>query len=248
MTGHRHRGRLATGLVAAALAIAACGGESDETSVARALASDLRSEQAFAADISVEEARCVGDEVVAALGADAARSVGRDAAGGDEDDPAEADPFELTMLDDDEIDAIGTAMEQCVTGLDAIVVDLVAEGILETPDDDFPVDEDEATCVGTAVASEIGFTRLLTLGLAGGDLDGLSDDEAATMGAAFSGCVDVRAILLDQVASSGAEPDVIACLDDQISDEAIEMLFVDTFAGDTASAEGAFADAIDACA
>lgn len=241
------RGRLFAGVVGIALTAAACGGESDETSVARALAMDLRSEGAFAADITVDEARCVGDDLVATLGADDARSVGRlDAPDDDGEDGAE--PFELNTLDDDEIDAIGAAMDQCVDGLESIVADLVADGILDAPDEDFPVAEDEAQCVGTAVAGELDFSRLLTLGLAGGDIDGLSDDEAVTFGAAFSGCVDVRTILLDQVASSGAAADVVACLDEQISDEAIEMLFVDTFAGDTASAEGAFAEAIDACA
>ena len=230
------------------LALAACGGESEETSVARALATDLRSEEAFAADISTEEARCVGDALVADLGVDDARSVGRSAADEtDETDETDAGSFELATLTDDEITAIGTAMETCATDLEAIVVDLVATGILDAPDEDFPVDEDEARCVGTTVASEIPFSRLLSIGLSSDDLRDLSLEEAETFGASFSDCVDVRSILLDQVANSGADPDVVACLDDQISDEAIEMLFVDTFAGDTATAEGAFADAIDAC-
>lgn len=241
------RGRLAAAAFVA-VALVACGSESDETTVARALASDLRSEGAFAADISVDEARCVGDDIVATLGADDARSVGRTDAADEDGDDGTPEPFELNTLDDDEIDAIGAAMEQCVAGLETIVADLVADGILEAPDDDFPVDAAEARCVGGAVAGDIEFSRLLTLGLAGGDLDGLTEDEAETFGASFSDCVDVRTILLDQVAASGAEADVVACLDDQISDDAIEMLFVDTFAGDTDSAEGAFAEAIDACA
>ncbi|MDE0804035.1 MAG: hypothetical protein OSA99_12005 [Acidimicrobiales bacterium] len=240
------RGRLAVTTVLV-LALASCGGESEDTSVARALATDLRSDDAFADDITADEARCVGDDLVATLGVDDARSVGRTEAADGSDADAE-EPFELNTLDDDEVDAIGAAMEQCVDGLETIVADLVADGILDSPDDDFPVDDDEAQCVGVAVADDIGFSRLLTLGLAGGDLDGLTEDEAETFGASFSDCVDVRSILLDQVADSGAEPDVVACLDDQISDDAIEMLFVDTFAGDTASAEGAFAEAIDACA
>lgn len=242
------RRRWAAGAVGIALALAACGGESDETTVASALAADLRSEGAFAADISEDEARCVGDALVAELGVDAARTVGR----GD-DQPAQTDDsdeasFELSTLADDEISAIGEAMEACVDDLDTIVVDLVATGILDAPDDDFPVDEAEARCVGVAVASEIPFSRLLAIGLSSDDLGDLTTAEAETFGSSFSGCVDVRAILLDQVASSGAEPDVVACLDAQITDDAIEMLFVDTFAGDTASAEGAFAEAIDTCA
>lgn len=235
---------LATG--AAALALAACGGESDETAVADALAADLRSAEAFAADISDEEASCVGEALVEDLGADDARTIGRDQSAPDGDDEV---PFVLESLTDDDVEAIGSAMESCVSDLDAIVVDLVATGILESPDEDFPVSAEEARCVGDAVVEDIAFGRLLAIGLEGGndDLGRLTDDEAIAFGAAFSTCVDVRAILLDQVAESGADADVVSCLDDEISDEAIELLFIDTFAGNDDTAEGAFADAIDAC-
>ncbi len=230
-----------------ALAVAACGGQSDEEAVAVALAVDLQSGEAFASDISDEDARCVGDTVVADLGVDAARTLGREQSDADAEGDA---PFALVSLTDEDIAAIGGAMEQCVADLDGIVVDLVATGILEEPDADFPITGAEARCVGESVAGQIAFGRLLAIGLAhdrSDDLGELSDEEAIDFGAAFSGCVDVRMILLDQVSSSGADPDVVRCLDEQISDEAIELLFVDTFAGNDASAEGAFAGAIDAC-
>lgn len=232
-----------------ALAAASCGAESDEETVAQAIAADLRSEEAFAADISDDDARCVGDAIVADLGVDDARTLGRDDAGPVDEKPDD-DTFALVSLTDDDIAAIGGAMETCVADLDVIVVDLVATGILESPDDDFPINESEARCVGESVTEEIPFGRLLAIGLAherADDLGELTDDEAVDFGAAFSRCVDVRMILLDQVSASGADPAVVACLDEQISDEAIELLFVDTFAGNDASAEDAFAGAIDAC-
>lgn len=238
---------MATALVAL---VAACGGESDEESVARAIAEDLRSEEAFSGDISIDEARCVGDAIVEDLGPDDARTLGRPD-GGEAEAEAEADDdprLQLDALADDEISAIGSAMDDCVADLEAIVVDLIAQGITDAPDDGFPVDEAEARCIGDLVASQVSFSRLLTVGLQGdGDLGDLSDDEAVVFGEAFADCVDVRGILLEQVARSGADAAVVSCLDDQISDEAIEMLFVETFAGGTASAEDAFAVAIDAC-
>lgn len=233
---------------------AACGGESDDDAVAEAIAGDLRSEQAFADDLTDEEARCVGDAIVADLGVDRARSLGHDDGpereGGTGADADADEPFEVESLSDAEVDAIGAAMETCVDGLADIVVELVATGILETPDDDFPVTAPEAECVGRAVADEIPFGRLLAIGLESsddGDLGQLTDDEAIVFGSSFVDCVDVRAILLSQVEDSGADPAVVECLDAEISDEAIELLFVDTFAGDEASAEGAFAGAVDAC-
>ena len=230
------------------LALAGCGGESEDASVAEAIAADLRSEQAFADDLREDEARCVGDAIVADLGVDGARDLGR-ADAGDADD-GERDPFDVDALTSDEIDAVGGAMEDCVEALDEIVVDLVAEGILEAPDEDFPVTAAEADCVGRGVADRIPFGRLLAIGLEStddGDLGQLTDDEAIAFGATFVDCVDVRAILLAQVADSGADAEVVECLDAEISDEAIELLFVDTFAGDVESAEGAFAGAVDAC-
>lgn len=229
------------------LAMAGCGGESEDASVAEAIATDLRSEQAFADDLDEEEARCVGDAIVADLGVDGARALGQSDV--DEDDD-ERDPFDVDTLTDGEVDAVGGAMEDCVAGLDEIVVGLVAEGILEAPDEDFPVTAAEADCVGRGVADRIPFGRLLSIGLEStddGDLGQLTDDEAIAFGATFVDCVDVRAILLAQVADSGADAEVVECLDAEISDEAIELLFVNTFAGDVESAEGAFAGAVDAC-
>lgn len=230
------------------LALAGCGGESEDASVAEAIAADLRSEQAFADDLGEDEARCVGDAIVADLGVDGARDLGRADAGDAGDD--ERDPFDVDDLTGDEIDAVGGAMEDCVSAIDEIVVDLVAEGILEAPDEDFPVTAAEADCVGRGVADRIPFGRLLAIGLEStddGDLGQLTDDEAIAFGATFVDCVDVRAILLAQVADSGADAEVVECLDAEISDEAIELLFVNTFAGDVESAEGAFAGAVDAC-
>ena len=229
-------------------ALAGCGGESEDASVAEAIAADLRSEQAFADDLGEDEARCVGDAIVADLGVDGARDLGRADAGDAGDD--ERDPFDVDDLTGDEIDAVGGAMEDCVSAIDEIVVDLVAEGILEAPDEDFPVTAAEADCVGRGVADRIPFGRLLAIGLEStddGDLGQLTDDEAIAFGATFVDCVDVRAILLAQVADSGADAEVVECLDAEISDEAIELLFVNTFAGDVESAEGAFAGAVDAC-
>lgn len=229
-------------------AVAACGGESDDDDVAQAIATDLRSEQAFADDLGDDEARCVGDAIVADLGVDDARALGRPSDQRTDEESEES--FDFEALSDDDVGAIGSAMEDCVGDLDQIVVDLVAMGILDAPDEDFPITDAEATCVGGAVVDEVAFSRLLAIGLEtsdDGDLGALSADEAVVFGAAFADCVDVRTILLDQVADSGAEPDVVECLDDQISDDAIQLLFIDTFAGNEASAEGAFEDAIDAC-
>lgn len=232
------------------LALAGCGGESQDASVAEAIAADLRSEQAFADDLDEDEARCIGDAIVADLGVDGARDLGRSPSGDTDGDQEVQDPFDVDALTNDEVAAVGGAMEDCVAALDEIVVDLVAQGILEAPDEDFPVTAAEADCVGRGVADQIPFGRLLAIGLEStddGDLGQLTDDEAIAFGATFVDCVDVRAILLAQVADSGASPEVVECLDAEISDEAIELLFIDTFAGDVESAEGAFAGAVDAC-
>ncbi len=238
-----------TAVAVLAIALAGCGGESEEVTVAEAIATDLRSEQAFADDLDDEEARCVGDAIVADLGVDGARSLGRSEADKG-DDAREADPFDVDSLTSGEVESVGAAMETCVDAIEEIVVDLVASGILEAPDEDFPVTAAEADCVGRGVADEIPFGRLLSIGLEStddGDLGQLTDDEAVTFGATFVDCVDVRAILLAEVADSGVSTEVVECLDAEISDEAIELLFIDTFAGDVASAEGAFAGAVDAC-
>ncbi len=238
--------RTATALLTAALVLAACGGESEDDRVAAAISASLLEDPTFADyEITEDEADCVADGVTADIGTDRLTEVGA------LDDETEVD---FTELSDDEIGAIGDAMDVCIDDIRAVLVDAVAEGILENPDPSFPVADDEAICVAEAVTDEIGLSRLIIIGVegerTGGDqFEDLQPAEIEVFSRAFTDCIDVRAILLDSIAASGAPPDIIACLDENISDADIAALFEAGFSGidsDTA-AEAALSPAVEAC-
>lgn len=229
-------------LVVLVTLLGACSDDGDDDTVARALAQDLLVADALAGRIDADEARCVGDEVVAALGADAAGTLGRD---------RPDDAFDLARLTTDEVAAVGAAMEGCIDDLAEIVAEVVAAQT-EDPRGELPIDAGSATCIGESVADEIGFTRLLAIRAEAAaqdtdELAQLTDDEAEVFATAYTDCLDVRQLVLDGVRESGADEAVVACLDERISDEDLEERFVALFAGDETGAADAFAGAIDAC-
>lgn len=231
---------------ALAVTLAACGGESEREVLTGALTESLLQDETFADyEITEEEATCVAERTVEDIGVDRLQEVGLD------DDSDEAD---LTALEDTEIAMLGDAMDQCVADSREVLVDAVAEGILEEPDPNFPVTESEATCVAEGVIDELGLSRLIVIGVQterqGGDqFAALEAGEVQAFTDAFVSCIDVRTILLDNIATGGAPEDVLACLDANITDEDIEALFVAGFSGQNsgAAAERILTPAVEAC-
>lgn len=231
--------RIVAGTVVAALAMAACGGTSEEDEVADELVGDLRSDDGLGPDLPVEDARCIVDDLLASLGVGVVRSLGRQAP--DQD-------FTFDALGSDEVEAIGTAVETCVDDLEPIVVEIVARGVLEDPDEDFPVAESEARCIGEVVAAELPFSRLLAIGIEADEGEALELDreEAEVFARSVVQCVDVRSLILEQVERDGTDVETVACLDREISDDQIERLYVSLFAGEP-TPDDPFAAAKDAC-
>lgn len=232
--------------------LAACGGgDSERDQVVAALSNGLLEDETFTGyEISEEEATCVAEDAVDALGTDRMLQIGvtedTGAAGGVGADFAD--------LDDSEVAVLGDAMESCIDDIDRVLVDAVAEGILEEPDPAFPVSESEARCIAEDVTDDLGLSRLIIVGLQSERADGdqfadLEPEEAEVFTDAFVDCLDVRSILLDNIAASGAPEDVLDCLDDNISDEHIQALFEAGFSGEdtTAAAREILSPAVETC-
>ncbi len=253
MTGARATTLMARTALAVALACssAACGdGTSDEEEVLAALAASLRDDATFEDyDIADEEATCVAETVVADLGVDRVIEIGFTESG--DDTP---DAVDFAALSDDEITSIAGAMENCIADVEALLVDAITEGITAEPDPSFPVSDTEARCVAQGVADELPLSRLVLVGIradqTGADqFDDITDEEAAAFTDAFVSCIDVRAVLLEGFAAEGIPDTALACLDENISDDAIGALFTAGFRGDDpeTSAMEILAPAIDAC-
>lgn len=239
--------RLATVLLAGALAVGACGGESDEEAMVEAISISILEDETFAGYGIVEvEATCVAESTVDGLGVDRLSEIGFDADAGTDEE------IDLSQLSDEEVEVIGGAMEDCIDDIGDVLVDTVAESILEDPEPTFPIDDDEAECVAEAVIDQIPVSRLITIGVQGereGAQPELRPVEIDVFADAYTECIDVRAILLDGIASAGTPPDVLECLDENISDEDIDTIFTAGLAGEdtTATAQRILSPAVETC-
>lgn len=237
----------ATALVASVLAAACSDGLSDEEAMVEAIRTSILQDETFAGyEVGGEEATCVAEATVAGVGVDRLNAIGFD------DDEDTVDEVDLRQLEDDEVDVIGAAMEECIDDIEAVLVDTVTASILEDPAPTLPIADDEARCVAEAVVGEIPASRLISVGVRG-DREGggqLRPAEVDVYAAAYTDCIDVRRVLLEGIASAGtSSPEVLDCLDENITDEDIETIFRSGLAGEDAAATARqlLAPAVAAC-
>lgn len=223
-----------TGVVvlAGALALSACGGgQSDEEAMVEAISASILEDDTFTGyGIAQEEADCVAESTVTGLGVGRMSELGF---GGDT--PAEEE-IDLAELDDDEVRVLARSMEDCIEDVEEVLVDTVAASILEDPEPTFPIDDTEARCVAQAVIDEIPASRLITIGVqgdrSGTSVSDLRPAEVDVFAGAYTSCIDVRTILLDGIAAAGTDEEVLACLDENITDRDIDTIFTAGLAGE----------------
>lgn len=223
--------------VAGALVLAACGEEkSDEEVMVASISASIVQDETFAGyGIAEAEADCVAESTVTGLGVERMSELGF---GGDA--PSE-EAIDLTELDEDEVEVLARSMETCIENVGEVLADTVAASILEDPEPTFPIDAQQADCVAQAVIDEIPASRLISIGVQGERADStmgeLRPAEVDVFADAYTSCIDVRTILLEGIAASGtADDDVLACLDDNITDRDIDTIFTAGLAGkDTAA-------------
>ncbi len=162
-------GRLAALMVGCIVVVAACGGDDgaslneEEQALADLIASEiLEDDEGDAPPLSTEQAQCIGDESVAAIGFDRMVEIGLgpDALGAGTD-------IEDVDVPDAEVDAIVDVYFDCVD-----VKALFTQGLLETGD----VSEDSAECVADGIEDR--FVRnALEAGIRGEDFGPEDDPE-----------------------------------------------------------------------
>lgn len=236
-------------VVAGALALGACGEQqSEEEAMVGAISASILQDETFTGyGIAEEEADCVAESTVAGLGVGRMSELGF---GGDT--PAEEE-IDLGELDDGEVAVLARAMEDCIDDVDDVLADTVAASILEDPEPTFPIDERQADCVAQAVVDEIPASRLITIGVqgerSGSTVGDLRPAEVDVFADAYTSCIDVRTILLDGIAASGTDDEVLDCLDDNITDEDIDTIFTAGLAGEDAAltAQRILSPAVETC-
>lgn len=123
---------------------------------------------------------------------------------------------------------------------DAQAAEAISASMVESADEDFPVDQEQADCVGEGMVDRVGVDQLREYGLLTEDLEmatGVTDvqmeegdaDEAADV---LVSCIDAQAMFADQFAMDdtiGEEEQ--ECLNDVMDDEALTNLFSMMFQG-----------------
>lgn len=236
---------MAAGLVV----LGACeSGPSDEEAMVEAIRTSILRDETFAGyEVDRREASCVAEATVTGIGVERLETIGFDG------DAGTADEVDLRRLEDDEVDVVGSAMQECIDDIEDVLVDTVARSILEDPEPTLPIEQDEARCVARTVVMEIPARRLIAIGVRGertGDDPELRADEVDVFAGAYTDCIDVRSILLAGIESAGTtSEDVLACLDQNITDRDIETIFRAGLAGEDAAATARelLSPAVDAC-
>lgn len=230
-------------IVVASLAAAACGsgGDADEGTIA-ALTADLRAADGLdQIELTEAEARCTAEQVVSDLGPDRIEDAG-----------FIGDDIGFDDLDEDEVEAVASALAGCGTAVEAHLAAAVEGGVLASSDESLPIDESEAECVSDAIVDALGVERLLVMGVGAGGTDPfargeLSDEEADAVADGFLTCVDVRQVFIERFRAEGVPEETATCIAAAIDDDDLRTLFAAEFTDADVDPDSLLSPAIESC-
>lgn len=136
--------------------------------------------------------------------------------------------------------ALTLSLAACGNDDEAQAAENISASMVEESDEDFPVDQEQADCVGEGMVDRIGVEQLQEYGLLNDDLevDGevtdvtMEEADADSAADVLVSCVDAQAMLTDQFAaddSIGEEEQ--ACINEVLDNEALTDLFSLMFQG-----------------
>jgi hypothetical protein len=119
---------------------------------------------------------------------------------------------------------------------------------MEGAGSDAPLAAQDAQCFGDRIVSEMGASRLVSLGLSATDIgEGaspsdveLSDADVVTMASVMTECIDFKAVFVDEFKNQGISDDSATCIADGLDDDFVMAMATSAFRGD---AEDPFDDA-----
>lgn len=136
--------------------------------------------------------------------------------------------------------ALTLTLAACGGNEDAEAAEAISASMMESSDEEFPVEQDQADCVGEGMVDRVGVDKLQEYGLLTEDLemDGtvtdvqMEEGDADNAADVLVGCIDAQSILTDQFANDdtiGQEEQ--ECLNEVLDDETLTNLFSMMFQG-----------------
>jgi len=125
---------------------------------------------------------------------------------------------------------------------DQALADAIAEGFLEGSGSDAPFGAQDAQCFGDRIVSEMGASRLVSLGLSAADIGegaspsdvDLSDADVVTMASVMTECIDFKAAFVDEFKNQGISDDSATCLADGLDDDFVMTMAIAALRDDAA--------------
>ena len=136
--------------------------------------------------------------------------------------------------------ALTLTLAACGNDDEAQAAEAISSSMMESSDEEFPVEQDQADCVGEGMVDRVGVDKLQEYGLLTEDLemDGtvtdvqMEEGDADNAADVLVGCIDAQSILTDQFANDdtiGEEEQ--ECINEVLDDEALTNLFSMMFQG-----------------
>lgn len=128
----------------------------------------------------------------------------------------------------------------CGGGDDAEAAEAISASMMESSDDEFAVDQEQADCVGESLVDELGVDKLQEYGMLTDDLEvdtsvgqvTMEQDDAENAAEVIVGCIDAEAMLGDAFAADDSlGEEERECINEVLDDEALTNMLALMFQG-----------------
>lgn len=136
--------------------------------------------------------------------------------------------------------ALTLSLAACGNDDEAQAAEAISASMMEESDEDFPVDQEQADCVGEGMVDRIGVEQLQEYGLLTDDLEvagqvtdvTMEEEDADNAADVLVGCVDAQAMLTEQFAADDTMGEQEQeCINEVLDNDALTELFSLMFQG-----------------
>ncbi|WP_131104619.1 hypothetical protein [Ornithinimicrobium sufpigmenti] len=136
--------------------------------------------------------------------------------------------------------ALTMSLAACGNDDEAQAAEAISESMMEQTDDEFPVEQEQADCVGEGMVDQIGVEKLQEYGLITDDMevDGevtdvtMEEADADSAADVFVNCVDAQALLAEEFAADDTMGEQEQeCINEVLDNDALAEVFSLMFQG-----------------
>lgn len=152
--------------------------------------------------------------------------------------------------------ALSLTLTACGGGDDEQAAEAISASMMEQSDTEFPVDEEQADCVGEGLVDEIGVDQLQEYGMLTDDLTvnesvgqvTMEEGDADSAAEVLVGCLDAETMMAEQLgADDTMTEEQRECMADVLDDDALTTLFSLMLQGKEEEATGDLMEPLMAC-